>query len=100
MVPFREACINFMELCKQKNEDRFWMDQVAAMQACPPPELPYSASSGIILAGEDNDPNQNMMINVSQNALSGALSKDTTSNGSLDAKPGMVQCLSTCKFKH
>ncbi|KAL7103592.1 hypothetical protein ACP275_08G189100 [Erythranthe tilingii] len=29
----REACINFMELCKKKNDDKIWMDEVAAMQA-------------------------------------------------------------------
>ncbi|KAL6543251.1 COP1-interacting protein 7 [Orobanche hederae] len=45
----REACINFMELCKKKNDDKIWMDEVAAMQAS------YMGTSGIILAGESND---------------------------------------------
>lgn len=52
----RQACISFMDLCKKKNEDALWMDEIAAMQAFSQPELPYIATSGIILAGEDNDP--------------------------------------------
>ncbi|KAK6154325.1 hypothetical protein DH2020_008573 [Rehmannia glutinosa] len=44
----REACINFMELCNKKNDDKIWMDEVAAMQAS------YLGASGIILAGENN----------------------------------------------
>ncbi|KAK3424295.1 hypothetical protein EUGRSUZ_F01094 [Eucalyptus grandis] len=50
----REACINFMNLCKEKNEDRLWMDEIAAMQALSRPDLPYIATSGIILANEEN----------------------------------------------
>ncbi|KAI6687333.1 hypothetical protein NL676_024161 [Syzygium grande] len=52
----REACINFMHLCKEKNEDRLWMDEIAAMQALSRPDLPYLATSGIVLAGEENGP--------------------------------------------
>ncbi|KAF5728022.1 hypothetical protein HS088_TW21G00164 [Tripterygium wilfordii] len=70
----REACINFMELCKKKNQDRLWMDEIAAMQAFARPELPYLATSGVILAGEENDPS---LLNASDS---------TTSLGSLDAK--------------
>ncbi|XP_062090625.1 COP1-interacting protein 7 [Humulus lupulus] len=88
----REACINFIELCKQKNEDRLWINELAAMQACPPPVMPYLETSGIILAGEDNDPTHipNLMINVNQNgksngALDTSVSDSTTSHGSLDA---------------
>nr|KYP39216.1 hypothetical protein KK1_039484 [Cajanus cajan] len=50
----REACINFLELCKQKNEDKLWIDEIAAMQVAAQPELPYLRTSGIILAGEDD----------------------------------------------
>ncbi|XP_030550953.1 COP1-interacting protein 7-like [Rhodamnia argentea] len=50
----REACINFMNLCKEKNEDGLWMDEIAAMQALSRPDLPYLPTSGIILAGEEN----------------------------------------------
>ncbi|WVY99417.1 hypothetical protein V8G54_025487 [Vigna mungo] len=50
----REACINFLELCKQKNEDKLWIDEIAAMQASAQRELPYLRTSGIILAGEDD----------------------------------------------
>ncbi|XP_008226668.1 PREDICTED: uncharacterized protein LOC103326239 [Prunus mume] len=87
----REACINFINLYKQKNEDRLWMEEIAAMQACAHPELPYLGTSGIILAGEDNDPNQNLMINVNHSTLSvgknGSLDtsvSESTSHGSLD----------------
>lgn len=51
----RGACINFLVLCKKKNEDKRWMDEIAAMQANARPDLPYLATSGIILAGEDID---------------------------------------------
>ncbi|KAM1857603.1 hypothetical protein ACFX14_007692 [Malus domestica] len=88
----REACINFINLYKQKNEDRLWMEEIAAMQACAQPQLPYLRTSGIILAGEDNDPNQNIMINVNQGILSvgknGSLDtsvSESTSHGSQDA---------------
>ncbi|KAI3441550.1 uncharacterized protein J3R85_002141 [Psidium guajava] len=50
----REACINFMNLCKEKNEDGLWMDEIAAMQALSRPDLPYLPTSGIILAAEEN----------------------------------------------
>ncbi|GMJ11459.1 COP1-interacting protein 7 [Hibiscus trionum] len=53
----REACINFMDLCKRKNEDRLWMAELAAMHASPRPDLSYLGTSGIVLAGEENDPN-------------------------------------------
>lgn len=95
---FREACINFINLYKQKNEDRLWMEEIAAMQACTHPELPYLGTSGIILAGEDNDPNQNLMINVNHSTLSvgknGSLDtsvSESTSHGSLDVNQGMVE---------
>lgn len=45
----REACINFMELCNKKNDDKIWLDEVAAMQAS------YLGTSGNIFAGENND---------------------------------------------
>ncbi|KAJ0251482.1 COP1-interacting protein 7 [Hirschfeldia incana] len=55
----REACVNFVDLCKRKNEDRMWVDQITAMQAFPRPELSsfMGGDSGIILAGEENDNN-------------------------------------------
>ncbi|KAF5461007.1 hypothetical protein F2P56_020836 [Juglans regia] len=89
----REACINFIDLCKKKNEDRLWVDEIAAMQASSHSELPYLGTSGIILAGEDPDDNQNLMINVHPNSLSGgkqngsadaSVSDSTASHGSLD----------------
>ncbi|XP_040985681.1 COP1-interacting protein 7 [Juglans microcarpa x Juglans regia] len=87
----REACINFIDLCKKKNEDRLWVDEIAAMQASSQPELPYLGTSEIILAGEDHD--DSFMINVHPNSLSGgkqngsvdaSVSNSTAINGSLD----------------
>ncbi|KAH6764301.1 hypothetical protein C2S51_015550 [Perilla frutescens var. frutescens] len=45
----REACINFMELCNKKNDDKIWLDEVAAMQAS------YLGTSRTIFSGENND---------------------------------------------
>ena len=89
----REACINFIELCKQKNDDRLWMDELAAMQACPQPVMPYLENSGIILAGEDTDPAHGMVININRNGkpnggLDNSVSDSTTSHGSLEANQG------------
>ncbi|XP_038689709.1 COP1-interacting protein 7-like isoform X2 [Tripterygium wilfordii] len=72
----REACINFMELCKKKNQDRLWMDEIAAIQAFARPEFPYLATSGVVLSGEENDPT---LLNASDSI---------TSLGSSDAKQG------------
>ncbi|XP_022935751.1 COP1-interacting protein 7-like isoform X1 [Cucurbita moschata] len=71
----REACINFMDLCKQKNEDKHWIDEIAAMQAFSQPAFPYSETSGIVLAGEDNETNVNAQA---------PRSDSTASQGSLD----------------
>ncbi|XVF70353.1 hypothetical protein PTKIN_Ptkin11bG0155200 [Pterospermum kingtungense] len=81
----REACINFMDLCKRKNEDRLWMAELAAMQACARPDLSYLGTSGIILAGEENDPSQNLMLNFSNGKQNG--SADASDAGSGDINP-------------
>lgn len=76
----REACVNFVDLCKRKNEDRMWVDQITAMQAFPRPELSSfmgDSSSGIILAGEEND---NLKQGNSIDAMS-QVSFETTSQG-------------------
>ncbi|PPS18329.1 hypothetical protein GOBAR_AA02249 [Gossypium barbadense] len=82
----REVCLNFMELCKRKNENRLWMAEVAAMQACPRPDLSYLGTSGIVLAGEENDPNQNLMMSLSSTKQNG--SADASDAGSSDINPG------------
>ncbi|KAI4322911.1 hypothetical protein L6164_022561 [Bauhinia variegata] len=64
-IRLRKACINFLDLWKQKNEDRFWIDEIAAMQACAQPELAYIRTSGIILAGEDNGPSESTASHAS-----------------------------------
>ncbi|KAL8103813.1 COP1-interacting protein 7 isoform X1 [Apium graveolens] len=51
----REACIEFKDLCKKKLTDTLWMDELAAMAACPPSELPYLGTSGIVLTSEGNN---------------------------------------------
>ncbi|KAK7244347.1 hypothetical protein RIF29_39167 [Crotalaria pallida] len=74
----REACINFLELCKQKNEDKLWMDEIAAMQASAQSVLPYLRTSGIILAGEDDTSSKlNGLVDAS-------ISESTASRGSFD----------------
>lgn len=92
----REACINFVELCKKKNDDGVWMDELAAMQACHPSEFSYMGTSGIILASENNDSSQNAMLNFhnsglpsdKQNGLVDASVSDSTlSHGSIDNNP-------------
>ncbi|KAL0406827.1 UNVERIFIED_CONTAM: COP1-interacting protein 7 [Sesamum latifolium] len=76
----REACINFMELCKQKNNDKIWMDEVAAMQAS------YLGTSGIMFAGESND--------LSQTGLAKSSTPDSiTRHGSLDINEGTDNAL-------
>ncbi|KAI8010103.1 COP1-interacting protein 7 [Camellia lanceoleosa] len=100
----REACINFIELCKKKNNDGLWMDEVAAMQAYSHSEFPYLGSSGIILSGEDNDHSQGIMINVPSKKQDGSIdastSDSTISHGSSDVnqdnsmpKPAQVQSM-------
>ncbi|TKY49071.1 dentin sialophosphoprotein [Spatholobus suberectus] len=74
----REACINFLDLCKQKNEDKLWIDEIAAMQASAQPELPYLRTTGIILAGEDDTSSKlNGIVDAS-------ISESTPSHASLD----------------
>ncbi|KAE8680148.1 COP1-interacting protein 7, putative isoform 1 [Hibiscus syriacus] len=80
----REACINFMDLCKRKNEDRLWMAELAAMQASRP-YLSYLGTSCIVLAGEENDPSQNLTINFSTAKQTG--SAEVSEAGSGDINP-------------
>ncbi|KAK4420653.1 COP1-interacting protein 7 [Sesamum alatum] len=76
----REACINFMELCKQKNSDKIWMDEVAAMQAS------YLGTSGIMFAGESQE--------LSQTGLAKSSTPDSiTRHGSLDINEGTDNAL-------
>ncbi|XP_022753238.1 COP1-interacting protein 7-like [Durio zibethinus] len=80
----REACINFMDLCKRKNEDRLWMAELAAMQASTRPDLSYLETSGIILAGEENDPSQNLMTNFSGGKHNGSADAFDASSGDIN----------------
>lgn len=49
----REACTDFKELYNKKHSDDQWMDELAAVQAASMTDLPYMATSGIMLAGEN-----------------------------------------------
>ncbi|CAH9113805.1 unnamed protein product [Cuscuta europaea] len=51
----REACVDFIELYKQKHTDCQWMDEVIAMKACSQPELSYLGNSGVVLACENGN---------------------------------------------
>lgn len=66
---FREACVNFLELCTKKSDDGMWMHEVAAMQAS---ELPYFGKSGIVLAGEEKLYSQDTMMNQNELASNSA----------------------------
>ncbi|KDP20927.1 hypothetical protein JCGZ_21398 [Jatropha curcas] len=72
----REACINFKELCKKKRGDGLWMEELAAMQACPPAELSFLGTPGIVLNNDASTLNSNIVLN---------LPKGDLPNGSLDA---------------
>ncbi|KAF9672305.1 hypothetical protein SADUNF_Sadunf11G0027500 [Salix dunnii] len=78
----REACNNFKELRKKKHGDGLWMEELAAMEACPPSELSFLGTSGIVLANENSALNQNVMLNLANN---GVATGDFVPNGSSDA---------------
>ncbi|CAI9262996.1 unnamed protein product [Lactuca saligna] len=63
----REACIEFIELCKKKHNDGLWMDELAAMAAYPPSELAYTGTSGILIATESNASTLMNDLNSEQN---------------------------------
>ncbi|KAJ6885804.1 COP1-interacting protein 7-like [Populus alba x Populus x berolinensis] len=78
----REACNNFKELCIKKHGDGLWMEELAAMEACPPSELSFLGTSGIVLANEISSLNQNVMLNLANNGVS---TGDFVPKGSSDA---------------
>ncbi|XP_052202724.1 COP1-interacting protein 7 [Diospyros lotus] len=78
----RDACMEFKELCKKKHSDGLWMDELAAMQASSQPDLPFLATSGVILACESTPLSHNIMLNSQSNGISAGI---LVSNGSLDA---------------
>ncbi|KAF2305139.1 hypothetical protein GH714_002021 [Hevea brasiliensis] len=60
----REACINFKELCKKKHGDGLWMEELAAMEACPPSELSLLGTSGIILNNDASGLNPHIILTL------------------------------------
>lgn len=64
------------------------------MQAMVQPELTYLGTSGIIVAGEENDPSQSLMTAGKQNGSTDvSMSDSMTSHGSSDANQGVYQIL-------
>ncbi|GER25406.1 COP1-interacting protein 7 [Striga asiatica] len=51
----RDACIDFKELYKRKHSDNQWMNELAAVQACPVTDLSYVGASGIMLTADKNN---------------------------------------------
>lgn len=93
----RDACINFKELCKKKHSDGLWMDELAAVKACPPSELSYMGAPGIILTSENGVSGQNITLNfptVSASMTNGSLdaskSDTTASQASSDGNRGFL----------
>ncbi|XVF25848.1 hypothetical protein REPUB_Repub13aG0249300 [Reevesia pubescens] len=95
----RESCINFKELCKKKHADRLWMEELAAVEACSPSELPILGTSGIVLANGISIPNPSIMSNFpingasngdhASNESSEASKSDPTSAAAVDCKKGI-----------
>lgn len=48
----RKACLEFKELCKKKEKDELWMDELAAMEAISRPAVAYSCTSAVSLPSE------------------------------------------------
>ncbi|KAL6567424.1 hypothetical protein OROGR_001092 [Orobanche gracilis] len=71
-----EACTDFKELYKKKHSDDQWIDELAAVQACPVSmtDLSYIATSGIMLAGDNS--NSNETLSESANTTSSDRTKE------------------------
>ena len=91
-----------MELCKKKDNDGLWMDKIAALQANSHSEFSYLGTSGIILAGEDNDHSQGLVINAQNGGFSSrkqngsmdaSASESAPGHGSLDNTQGMIKLI-------
>lgn len=89
-----------MNLCKEKNEDRLWIDEIAAMRALSRPDFPQMGTSGIVLASEGNDRDSQIMNlrdggpSPSHGHHNGSMDMFLTDSamihGSLDANQGML----------
>lgn len=89
-----------MNLCKEKNEDRLWIDEIAAMKAFSRPDFPHMGTSGIILANEGDDRGGQMMNlpdggpSPSHGHRNGSidmfLTDSAMTHGGLDANQGML----------
>ncbi|KAL0363347.1 UNVERIFIED_CONTAM: COP1-interacting protein 7 [Sesamum calycinum] len=75
----RVACTDFKELYKKKHSDDIWMDELAAVKACPVTDLSYLGASGIMLA---SDP---LMRTGSSEPLSDTANSDGSKENNLQA---------------
>ena len=91
LMTYREACINFKELCKKKHADRLWMEELAAVEACSPSELPLLGASGIVLANGIGIPNPNFSTNGASTGDHSPTDTSEASNGAVDGKKGISQ---------
>ncbi|XP_059659293.1 COP1-interacting protein 7-like [Cornus florida] len=84
----RGACIDFRELSKRKHTDGLWMDELASMEACFPPELSYSGPSGIVLTCESDATSQNNIFSTGKVMPNGSVNASSDSNTSLENSNG------------
>ncbi|KAI8000004.1 COP1-interacting protein 7 [Camellia lanceoleosa] len=78
----REACTEFKELYKKKHTDGLWMEELAAMEAYPPPDLSFLGTSGIILACENTVSCQNSGVSAGKLMPNGSLDASSDSTAS------------------
>ncbi|XP_051128598.1 COP1-interacting protein 7 [Andrographis paniculata] len=83
----RAACADFKELYDKKHSDNQWMNELAAVQACPVPDLSFMGASGIMVAGE------NIAPLVRTNSESPSELTPTNSDGSKENNPNAQQQL-------
>ncbi|GMP74771.1 hypothetical protein CsSME_00032088 [Camellia sinensis var. sinensis] len=95
----REACTEFKELYKKKHTDGLWMEELAAMEAYPPPDLSFLGTSGIILACENTVSCQNSGVSTGKLMPNGSLdasSDSTASQANSDSNKGtFLSCFSS-----
>nr|GMD05254.1 COP1-interacting protein 7 [Ipomoea batatas] len=83
----REACIDFMELYKQKHTDCQWMDEVTAMKAFSPAELSFLGNSGVVLACENGNGSlvRSCSLDTSSDSKESQLNSDGVGDNNLPA---------------
>ncbi|KAG6392219.1 hypothetical protein SASPL_146432 [Salvia splendens] len=85
----REACIDFTELYNRKHSNDQWRDELAAVQASSMTDLPYLATSGIMLTGENFHGNGSSVPLERTGSSDTDKSKESNSTG--EQRPNMQQ---------